>query len=363
MSLFKEVLKFCRSHWTSLPYPTHKFTGQTIIVTGSNVGMGLEAARHCMSDSISISLLFPFLFLSCHHSGLLPLQKIDFLLVVRLEAAKVILAVRSVSKGEAAKSSIESSENRPGTVEVWELDLCSYASVKAFATRAQSLPRLDAVVENAGMYAFDFQMAEGDEATITVNVVSQFLLGLSLLPKLRETSVREHKECVLTFTGSFVHFLTKFPERTEKHVFEALAKPEGARMWDRYNVSKMIELLCMRELASDITSSNKQGNVVVSLINPGSVRTDIMRHAGYFYTLYVRAVKLILSRSAEEGGRTLVFAAQGGSETHGAYLDDCNVGYVSPFVDSDEGAETQRKVWGELKEKLERIQPGITKDI
>ena len=77
--------------------------------------------------------------------------------------------------------------------------------MKAFASKAQSLARLDVVVENAGMYAFDFQMAEEDEQTITVNVVSQFLLGLLLMPKLRETSVMENKECVLTFTGSFVH--------------------------------------------------------------------------------------------------------------------------------------------------------------
>lgn len=199
MAMLMETLRFIKSHWTSLPYPTHQFTGQTIVVTGSNVGMGLEAARH----------------------------------FVRLEAAKVILAVRTISKGENAKSSIETSEKRPGVVEVWELDLASYASVKAFAAKAQGLDRLDVVVENAGMYAFDFQMAEENERTITVNVVSQFFLGLLLLPKLRETSLRFEKETVLTFTGSFVYWLTKFPERKSEHVFDELAKKETARIADR----------------------------------------------------------------------------------------------------------------------------------
>jgi NAD(P)-dependent dehydrogenase (short-subunit alcohol dehydrogenase family) len=201
MAMLMETLRFCKSHWTSLPYPTHQFTGQTIIVTGSNVGMGLEAARH----------------------------------FVRLDAAKVILAVRTVSKGESAKSSMESSEKRSGVMEVWELDLASYASVKAFATKAQGLQRLDAVVENAGLYAFEFTMAEENERTITVNVVSQFLLGLLLLPKLRETSVRFEKETVLTFTGSFVHWLTKFPERKSERIFEELARRETARIADRYS--------------------------------------------------------------------------------------------------------------------------------
>ena len=31
---------------TSLPVPDQDFTGQTIVVTGLNTGLGLEAARH-----------------------------------------------------------------------------------------------------------------------------------------------------------------------------------------------------------------------------------------------------------------------------------------------------------------------------
>ena len=87
-----------------------------------------------------------------------------------------------------------------------------------------------------------------------------------------------------------------------------------------------MELLATRELASEITASNGQGQVIVSLINPGSVRTEIMRDAGYWYSLYVWAVQLVLSRSPEEGGRTLVSAAEGGKEMHGQYLNDCKVG-------------------------------------
>ena len=194
------IVDFLRSQvLTKLPYPTRKFTGQTIIVTGSNVGMGLEAARH----------------------------------FVRLDAAQVILAVRSTAKGEEAKQSIEASEKRPGVVEVWELDLAVYASVQAFAERAQKLQRLDVVIANAGMYTFDFAMAEENERTITVNVVSTFLLGFMLLPTLRATAARFEKEAVLSFTGSFVHFMTDFPERKNEDIFEGLAQKENARMNDR----------------------------------------------------------------------------------------------------------------------------------
>ena len=94
----------------------------------------------------------------------------------------------------------------------------------------------------------------------------------------------------------------------------------------RYNVSKLIELLVVRELADQITASGKDGCVIVSLINPGFVDTSIMREAKFFFSLYVTAMKKTISRTAEEGGRTLVSAAEGGPETHGQYLDDCKVG-------------------------------------
>ncbi len=150
-------LAFLRSQFFSIPpYPTKKYTGQTIIITGSNVGLGLEAARH----------------------------------FVRLDAAKVILAVRNVEKGEAAKKSIEESTGRTGVAEVWRLDLAHYESVKDFAKRAQGLERLDVLVENAGMVTFNFSMMEDNESSITTNVISPILHSLLLLPKLRETGAK-----------------------------------------------------------------------------------------------------------------------------------------------------------------------------
>jgi retinol dehydrogenase 12 len=186
--------QFLVSHlFLKLPYPTKQFTDQTIIVTGSNIGMGLEAARH----------------------------------FVRLNASKVILAVRTASKGLAAKKSIEATTKRLNVVEVWDLDLTSYASVKAFAEKVNGLERLDVVVENAAVFKFDRELKEGNESTVTVNVISTFLLGLLVLPKLRETGVKYNTTPVLTFTGSFTHAEAKFPERKAARIFEALNKPDA----------------------------------------------------------------------------------------------------------------------------------------
>ena len=185
-----------------LPTSTKSFAGQTIIVTGSNTGIGLEAARH----------------------------------IVRLGAAKVILAVRSCERGTAAAKSIVASTGRAGVAEVWELDLASYESVRAFAERATTeLDRLDVVIENAGLYTHQFERAEDNERTITVNVISTMLLAVLLLPKLRETAERFGTDVVLTFTGSFVHWMTEFPERRAVNILEELAREDSARMKDRYS--------------------------------------------------------------------------------------------------------------------------------
>ena len=181
------------------PQPTLKYTGQTVIVTGSNVGLGLEAARW----------------------------------FVRLDAAKVILAVRSLSKGEDAKRSIEESEDRPGVVEVWSLDLSSYESVKDCAKKAESLDRLDVLVENAGIVTFKWSMMEENESTITTNVVSPLLHAVLSLPKMRETSIKFNTTPKLVFTASFVHWLTKFNEKKEDRIFDALADERKADMRDR----------------------------------------------------------------------------------------------------------------------------------
>ena len=184
------------------PYPTNDLTGQTIIITGSNTGLGLEAARH----------------------------------LVRLKAKKVILAVRNLAKGEAAKESIEASQNRPGVTEVWELDLADHRSVQRFAKRAEGLERLDAVSENAAIYTFQFNMVDGNESTMTVNVINTFLLALLLLPKMRETAVKFNIIPRLSLVASFVHYLTSFPQKKADHIFDYLSEKDKADMNDRYEV-------------------------------------------------------------------------------------------------------------------------------
>ncbi|KAK9386710.1 hypothetical protein V1515DRAFT_627382 [Lipomyces mesembrius] len=288
-------------------YPTESFADQIIIVTGSNVGLGLEAARH---------------FSRCN-------------------AKKVVLAVRNVAAGEKAKQSIEKSTGRTDVCEVWELDLASYASVKAFAERASKLPRIDVLLENAGIATRNFSLAEGHERTITVNVISTFILGLLLLPKLQATAKEiPSRKPHWTIVSSEVHAWTNLPE------------------WKSSNTSipdfKTVEVLVVREIAPKVADSG----VILNMLNPGLCHSELARDGGWLLWF----MKLVLARTTEVGGRTLVAAATVGDESQGAYMTDgeVNNGALGAFVTSEDGEKAQKKVWTELKEILEKVQPGIT---
>ncbi|KAI9715288.1 MAG: hypothetical protein M1812_006099 [Candelaria pacifica] len=275
---------FYSQFFVKLPYPDHSFANQTIIVTGSNVGLGLEAARH----------------------------------FVRLDAKKVILGVRNLEKGNAAKQAIEETTGRKDVVDVWHLDLQSYESVKAFVKRADGLDRLDVVVENAGILAWEFNMAEDNEATITTNVVSTMLMALLILPKLRESATRFRITPHLCIVSSEVHMFTSFPERKSERIFETLNNEKTAIMNDRYNVSKLLEVFAVREIAKQ---SKKEPFVILNLINPGLCQSELGREFG----LPDKILRAVLARSTEHGSRSLVWAAHAGKETHGQYTSDCHV--------------------------------------
>ncbi|KAL8921656.1 MAG: hypothetical protein Q9208_005585 [Pyrenodesmia sp. 3 TL-2023] len=270
------------------------------------------------------------------------------------------MAVRTVEKGEAAKKAIEESEKREGVLEVWHLDLQSYESVKQFAKKVQGLPRLDIMLENAGIATTVFRRAEEDESTITVNVVSTFLLALLVLPKLRETSTKFNTTPHLTIVSSGIHSSTSLPEKSSPNIFEKLNDEATADMEGRYPVSKLLEVFYCRELALRMKQDEKNDpNVVLNFVCPGLCHSELAREGSW--SLYF--LKLFLARTTEAGSRNFVWATQAGPESHGKYIGNCRFEDVSPFVQSAEGLETQKRVWDELSAKLEKIQPGIMANV
>ena len=219
--------------------PTASFAGETVIVTGSNVGLGKEACRW----------------------------------LVRQGASQVIIACRDVAKGKAAAKDIQATTScSPDTVQVWPLDLSSYASVQSFVDRVNAeLLRLDALIANAGLGSRTFRMSADNEEMITTNVVSLFLHALLLYPKLHETAVKHNTYTHITVTSSELYEVAKFTERNSPcgQLFATLNDKTKANMSDRYNVSKLLEVFVVKQMAH--LAPLETGKVIINSIAPGYV--------------------------------------------------------------------------------------------
>lgn len=266
--------------------PTTRFDGKTILVSGANTGLGLEAA-------------------------------IKF---VQLGALKVIIGVRSLEKGETAKSTIETRTGRHGVVEVWQLDMDSYDSIKAFASRAsKDLERVDVAVLNAGIHPFKTEQSQYEwQSTIQVNTLSTVLLGLLLLPKL-QSSGSVDSSSYLEFVGSGTYrFVKVTPEhRDAVNILESYNDPKEFNGIRYYHYSKLFLICCMRSLAK---RQGENGHVIISAVCPGLVKTDLARGLPQtFLTKLGLGFFSIFQRSVEVGSRSYVSGVTLGRKVHGQF--------------------------------------------
>ncbi|KAJ7656345.1 hypothetical protein DFH06DRAFT_1473594 [Mycena polygramma] len=305
-------------------------TGRTFLVTGSNTGLGLALAIH----------------------------------LARLNPAQLILAVRNVEKGEAARQTIVAETGFKGAIEIWELDMSDFASVKRFAERANtSLTRLDGAVLNAGINVWDWGVTgDGWERILQINGLSTGLLGVLLLPVLQATSrlPPPHPNATqtpphLTITGSEGMFLAKFPERSAPKILETMNnKEKSTDIVDRYPTSKLFNLFVTREIAK----LPKAQGVVVNVVSPGLCASELGRDLG----ISGIAERLInaLSFSTAQGSLSLLYGVLRPTAP-GAFIYATKVTNPPSWTQKKEGLEVQAKVWSEMVEVWRGIAPEVEK--
>ncbi len=136
-------------NWDHIP----DLTGKIIIVTGGNSGLGYESVK-----------------------------------ALAEKGAKVILASRSIEKGEAAKSEIM--QHKPiGKVLVMKLDLMDLSSITKFASDFKAkYDRLDVLMNNAGIMTTPYFLTkDGFEGQMGTNHLGHFALTGQLLELIVST--------------------------------------------------------------------------------------------------------------------------------------------------------------------------------
>ncbi|KAF2740936.1 hypothetical protein EJ04DRAFT_518143 [Polyplosphaeria fusca] len=322
-----EVLRILKGKWISPPKAVEEsYEGRTIIVTGANVGIGFEAVAKFR----------------------------------QLGASKIILAVRSVEKGEAAKTAIEARQQGQGQLEVWELDMGSYDSIVAFAKRAASLDRLDIALLNAGVHKAAFAKSKlGWEEDLQVNTVSTTLLGILLLPKLKASKQANGKTPILEIVNSGLHVRCQLDPKIVQgdNILEAYNAPENVpALHDQYSRSKLFLMYATNKLAELVSPED----VIITSVCPGMVQSELGRDykfPGVGVAIWVAGA--LVMRTGEQGARVYISATTAGKESHGRFYQNDQIRPLSPSVAGEANKKTAEKVWGELVRILSKDVPGF----
>ncbi|KIW54138.1 hypothetical protein PV05_06520 [Exophiala xenobiotica] len=327
--------------------PPNSFDGQTVLITGANTGLGREAARQAL----------------------------------QLGASTVIMGVRTLSKGEAAKEDIrESTGVRPEAIEVWQLDMESFESVKSFASRAERFVnaggRLDVAIMNAGVATGKFvQTPDGWERSLQVNCLSTTLLSLRLLPLLQHpkppnNSNKSNSTSVphLVIVASDIHEIASFSERTAPNILQALndqkqwEKGQARNPAERYALTKLLDHFIAIELADMVTASSKGAmpSVIVNSLTPGFCKSDLMSPSrGEKAPLPLRVMQWLVARDVTEGAKTYVDAAVQGVSSHGKWLENQVVADPGNIVTGQDAVRARQQIWKEMLDVLKQVDGGL----
>jgi NAD(P)-dependent dehydrogenase (short-subunit alcohol dehydrogenase family) len=262
--------------------------GKTVLVTGSNVGLGLEAVRNFL----------------------------------RLRPSLVIMGVRSVEKGEAAAATLRR-EFLNAQIQVWELDMESFRSVQAFAARAErDLDRLHVAVLNAGLGKLEFERVdEGGchEVTIQVNYLATALLSFLLLPKLRPiTSSSEPGRLSIVNSGASLGLSLKDPGNGR--LLDSFDRPEKFDGFGQYGLSKLLVMMLVAKLAQTIDPKD----VIINCTDPGATKgTAFFRNVNSrIMSFALRAFLGVIGRQTVDASRVYLHSSLVlGQESHGSWTD------------------------------------------
>ena len=203
-------------------------SGTVAVVTGANDGLGFEVAR-----------------------------------VLAGANATVVMAVRNVAKGQAARERIRD-EHGDVPVEVIELDLASLGSVDAGARAiVGDYPRIDLLVNNAGVMAVPEQRTEdGFELQLATNHLGHFVLTARLLPGLLAAPASR----VVAVTSTARH--VGLPINSRNPHLEKRYNP-----WLAYGQSKLANLHFAVELQRRLEQAG--GGVASLVAHPGLSNTHL----------------------------------------------------------------------------------------
>lgn len=243
-------------------------SGKCFIVTGANTGIGFEITR-----------------------------------VLAQRGARVLLACRDEAKAHEAIVKIV--RHTPhAELEFLPIDFADLESIKAAAGRVAQEPRLDVLINNAGVMTPPLMRTkQGFELQFGVNHLGCFALTALLLPQLSNTA------------GSRVVTTSSIAHNGAQIDWDDLNADKSYNRMQRYAASKLANALFFFELDRRLRAASSP---VVSVgCHPGMASTNLGRYMGALQVL--NPVVGVLLNSADKGAWPALQAATGSVKPGGYY--------------------------------------------
>lgn len=206
--------------------------GKTVLITGSNTGIGFATA-----------------------------------MLLARKGAAIVMACRNTAKGQQALARIAAAAPA-APLSLVQLDLASLDSVRACATEVtQKCARLDVLINNAGLMMPPLQRTtDGFEIQFGTNVLGHFAFTGLLSPLL------------LRSPASRVVWLSSLAHWTGRIDFDNLNAERHYGKWRAYAQSKLADLMLAYEMQRRLQRS---GATTIALgAHPGGTKSDLSRNNG-----------------------------------------------------------------------------------
>ena len=281
--------------------------GSTILVTGANSGIGLEAAR-----------------------------------MFARRGARVVLACRSLDKGREALASLTG-----GPHELLRLDLADLASVRAAATEVRDrIGRLHVLVNNAGVMALPrATTADGFEMQFGTNHLGHFALTGLLLDQ-----IEDHGRVVTVSSG--VHWFGRLD-------FDDLMGERHYDKWRAYFQAKLANMTFALELARRLRDAARP--IASVACHPGYASTNLQgvgprQEGSAFGVAMFKVGNFLFAQSATAGAWPTVEAAVGARVKNGEVYGPMFFGFGPPRRDGVNPAARD----GAAAERLWKVSEELT---
>jgi NAD(P)-dependent dehydrogenase (short-subunit alcohol dehydrogenase family) len=258
-------------------------SGKRVLVTGVSAGLGVETARALVAHG-----------------------------------AYVVGAARDLGKAEGATGGVlEAAKGGNGGFELLELDLASFASVRAASDKVTAAGQpFDVVIANAGVMATPYgRTADGFETQFGTNHLGHFLFVNRIAPLIRDG-------------GRLVNLSSAGHRYSDVDLEDPNFERVRYDPWIAYGRAKTANI----HFATEFDRRHRGRGVRAAAVHPGGIATELGRHLD---AIAMQAMTRVLEQSGgtfefktiPQGAATSVWAGfvADADAVGGRYCEDCQV--------------------------------------